>query len=84
MLTDPAGREAALIRRRDAPGPPRAHAEHLLPLMVAAGAAQGEARTRIFADRLLGKPVSGFRFGAPVADAEDRSRVGSRLAEPAL
>jgi len=37
--------------------------EHLLPLMVAAGAAGTDTGTRDYSDMLLGKAVSGFRFG---------------------
>ena len=64
-VADPRARETALIGWQDAPGGAEAHpkAEHLLPLMVAAGAASGEPARHIYADRLLGKPLSGFRFG---------------------
>ncbi|MAP94204.1 MAG: dioxygenase [Ponticaulis sp.] len=37
--------------------------EHLLPLMVAAGAAPEEAGVQVFSDIVLGKAVSGYRFG---------------------
>jgi len=37
--------------------------EHLIPLMVAAGAAGSDIGKRAFHDRLLGKPVAGFQFG---------------------
>lgn len=62
---DPGGREATLAGWRDAPGAREAHpeAEHLLPLMVAAGAASGEGGTRIYADHVCGKPISAFQFG---------------------
>ena len=64
-LADAPSRDAALIRWRDAPGAVESHpeAEHLLPLMVAAGAAAGEPAERVYADHVLGKPISGFRFG---------------------
>lgn len=64
-MIDPARRDDALIHWRDAPGAVASHPtpEHLLPLMVAAGAASGEAGTRIYADHVLGKALSGFRFG---------------------
>ncbi len=69
VLTDPQRRDAALTGWQDAPGARDAHphAEHLLPLMIAAGAARGEPAERIYTDRVLGKPMSGFRFGAPLA-----------------
>jgi len=36
--------------------------EHLLPLMVAAGAAQNDQGTRIYNDTIMGKKQSGFKF----------------------
>ena len=58
-------RDGALIRWADAPGARDAqpHEDHLLPLMVAAGAASGEAGRVDFHGHAMGKPVSGFRFG---------------------
>jgi aromatic ring-opening dioxygenase catalytic subunit (LigB family) len=58
-------RDAKLAKWLDAPGALACHPtpEHLLPLMVAAGAAKGGRGTRIYSDRLLGKPISGFQFG---------------------
>lgn len=38
-------------------------AEHLIPLMVVAGAALNDAGSCTFKDRVFGKVVSGFRFG---------------------
>ncbi len=38
-------------------------AEHLAPLFVAAGAAQGDRGHRTYRDRIIGKAVSGFQFG---------------------
>ena len=37
--------------------------EHLLPLMVAAGAAGDDTAVRDYSDRVMGKALSGFRFG---------------------
>ena len=37
--------------------------EHLLPLMVAAGAASGNFGKRVFSDTVMGAQVAGFRFG---------------------
>lgn len=64
-LSDPSQREAALAGWSRAPGARASHPreEHLLPLMVCAGAAKGEPARRIFRDVLMGKPVSAFRFG---------------------
>lgn len=58
-------RDASLIAWAEAPGARSAQPreDHLLPLMVAAGAASGEPGSIDFSARILGKPVSGFRFG---------------------
>ena len=37
--------------------------EHLIPLMVAAGAAGDDPGTRVFSDRILGARISAYRFG---------------------
>lgn len=65
MMAAPNSRDAALIRWQQAPGAREAqpHEDHLLPLMVAAGAASGERGTVHFHGHALGKPISGFRFG---------------------
>ena len=64
-MIDGATRDEALIRWEDAPharvAQPRE--DHLLPLMVAAGAASGETGIIHFHGHALGKPISGFRFG---------------------
>jgi aromatic ring-opening dioxygenase catalytic subunit (LigB family) len=59
-------REERLVRWEEAPSARMVHPreEHLLPLMVAAGAAAGEPGHHAFAGTLFGKPVSGFSFGA--------------------
>ncbi len=53
-----------LMRWQDAPSSRAAHPreEHLLPLMVAAGAGGG-AGSRTYSDRVNGIALSGFRFG---------------------
>jgi aromatic ring-opening dioxygenase catalytic subunit (LigB family) len=58
-------RSARLIDWANAPGARTAHprSEHLLPLMVAAGAGGGDRGTRTYSDWIFGKAVSGFQFG---------------------
>lgn len=62
---DPAERERALTAWANAPGARSAHPreEHLLPLMVAVGAAGNDQGRRTYADHVLGKAQSGFQFG---------------------
>jgi aromatic ring-opening dioxygenase catalytic subunit (LigB family) len=64
-MVDGRTRDDALIRWAHAPGARDAqpHEDHLLPLMVAAGAASGELGVVDFHGHALGKPISGFRFG---------------------
>lgn len=64
-MTDGAMRDQALTRWAQAPGARQAQPreDHLLPLMVAAGAASGEPGRTAFHGHALGKPISGFRFG---------------------
>src|SRR3546814_10714682 len=63
---DPATRDAALANWADAPGARQSHPvggeEHLLPLMIAAGAAGGGKGARIFSDRVMETTISAFRF----------------------
>jgi aromatic ring-opening dioxygenase catalytic subunit (LigB family) len=56
-------RSLALSRWQEAPNARLCHPrqEHLLPLMVAAGAARSAGR-RVFHEMILGTPISGFRF----------------------
>jgi len=58
-------RDRALIEWEKAPGARAAQPreDHLLPLMVIAGAASGEPGHTDFHGHALGKPISGFRFG---------------------
>ena len=62
---DPAVRAEKLAAWRQAPGARAAHPrpEHLIPLMVAAGAAGEDPGRRTYNEPLLGKPISGFQFG---------------------
>ena len=65
-ITGPASERASkLIAWEQAPGARDAHPreEHLIPLMVAAGAASGEPATRVFHGPALGVPISAYRFG---------------------
>ena len=63
--SDPEVRASRLIEWREAAGARAAHPtpEHLLPLMVAAGAGGSDTGTRPYHDRLMGKAVSAFQFG---------------------
>lgn len=63
--TRASGRERRLTEWAQAPSARACHPreEHLLPLMVTAGAAQGEAGHRVFHDLIGGKPMSGYSFG---------------------
>ncbi len=64
-VRDPETRDAKLAAWRSAPGGREAHPreEHLIPLMVAAGAADGDSGVRTFHDSIVGKALSGFQFG---------------------
>jgi aromatic ring-opening dioxygenase catalytic subunit (LigB family) len=58
-------RNDKLAQWRQAPAAREAHPreEHLLPLMVAAGAAGDDLGSRIFTDRVMGATVSAYQFG---------------------
>jgi len=58
-------RDRSLTAWEQAPGARQAQPreDHLLPLMVVAGAASGEPGRTAFHGHVLGKPISGFRFG---------------------
>jgi aromatic ring-opening dioxygenase catalytic subunit (LigB family) len=62
---DVQARNAGLIDWASAPAARFAHPreEHLMPLMVAAGAALGDRGERVFSGRMMGWQISGFRFG---------------------
>jgi len=64
-VQDPATRESLLAKWREAPGGAASHPreEHLIPLMVAAGAGHGERGFRTFGEAIGGKQISGFQFG---------------------
>ncbi|MBB2169303.1 dioxygenase [Gluconacetobacter aggeris] len=61
----PEQRREALLHWDRAPGALQCHPrpEHLLPLMVAAGAAGQDPGRRDYSDTIMGKALSGFRFG---------------------
>ncbi len=61
----PDARQKQLIAWESAPFARQAHPreEHLLPLMVAAGAASEEPGYCIFTDRVMGATVSAYQFG---------------------
>lgn len=60
-----AKRDARLANWSDAPGARMSHPreEHLLPLMVAAGAATDSVGTHVFSDRVMQTTISAYRFG---------------------
>jgi aromatic ring-opening dioxygenase catalytic subunit (LigB family) len=64
-VQDPGARDVKLAAWRSAPGGRESHPreEHLIPLMVAAGAADGDAGVRTFSESIAGKALSGFQFG---------------------
>jgi len=61
----PVARDTALADWKRLPDAVACHPreEHLLPLMVVAGAAGDERGRKTFNDRVFGKAVSGFQFG---------------------
>ena len=65
MALAPAERDQQLQRWLSAPAAREVHprAEHLLPLMVVAGAAQSDLGRTTFASTLMGVALSGFHFG---------------------
>lgn len=65
VAADPENRDALLKDWAKAPSARASHPreEHLLPLMVAAGAAGQDKGSRVFRDQVMGAVVSGARFG---------------------
>jgi aromatic ring-opening dioxygenase catalytic subunit (LigB family) len=64
-LADPAQRDQRLAHWEDAPLARQAHPreEHLAPLFVAAGAAEGDPGRKVFTDEVMDVTVSAFAFG---------------------
>jgi aromatic ring-opening dioxygenase catalytic subunit (LigB family) len=64
-VADPERRDEALRRWREGPYAREAHPreEHLAPLFVAAGAAEGEPGRRAFGDVVMDVAISGYVFG---------------------
>ena len=62
---EPEARNRSLSNWDKAPGARGAHPreEHLIPLMVAAGAAGSDLGRKLFQDRVMGATVSAFGFG---------------------
>ncbi|OYW16633.1 MAG: dioxygenase [Novosphingobium sp. 12-64-8] len=79
----PEAREAALLQWDSAPAARLAHPreDHLIPLMVAAGAAGHDPATCIYsqADLRGGVTASAYRFGADITPS-GYDRIGQRLA----
>jgi len=65
MSREPAARDLRLTHWTTAPGARVAHPreEHLIPLMVAAGAAGSDAATLAFNGTMVGHRLSGYHFG---------------------
>lgn len=66
---DPARRNDLLVHWQDAPGARLAHPreDHLIPLMVAAGAAGGDVGRRVFVDQVMKVAMASYAFGAAAA-----------------
>lgn len=64
----PSERGRALERWAAAPSARAAHPaeDHLMPLLVASGAAAGDPGEVVYRDVVLGKAISGYRFGSGV------------------
>jgi len=73
VKASPGERQRGLLRWKDAPAARAAHPheDHLIPLMVAVGAAGDDAGIRIYhqGDFMGAITTSSFRFGAPVVSA---------------
>jgi aromatic ring-opening dioxygenase catalytic subunit (LigB family) len=80
--TTPAARRAALVAWEQAPAAREAHPheDHLIPLMVVAGAAGDDPATTIYGEQFMGfLAVSSFRFGQ-ARGAGNFDRLGAAMA----
>jgi aromatic ring-opening dioxygenase catalytic subunit (LigB family) len=61
----PSERDRLLAQWETAPAARDAHPreEHLIPLMVAAGAAASDSGEKVYADRVMGASLSAYKFG---------------------
>lgn len=68
----PSARKSKLANWDQAPAARAAHPreEHLMPLMVAAGAAREDLGRTVFRDTVMGATISGYAFGDPSVAAE--------------
>ncbi|MCS4510641.1 DODA-type extradiol aromatic ring-opening family dioxygenase [Xylophilus ampelinus] len=84
VQTDPAARSAHLLHWDAAPAARIAHPQedHLVPLMVALGAAEQEPAVRVYHEDAFmgGLSVSSFRFGAAPGDAGAATATAPALA----
>jgi hypothetical protein len=83
-VADPAARDAALAHWSEAPEGRTAHPreEHLMPLMVAAGAAPGQPGQVAFRDQVMDVVISAIEFGraawaTPTLSSERDRRLSS-------
>ena len=65
VASDPGVRDERLVHWQDAPGARLAHPreDHLLPLMVVAGAAGADTGRRVFVDHVMKVPMATYAFG---------------------
>ena len=71
--SEPATRQAKLAGWDQAPAARAAHPreEHLLPLMVVAGAAGDDVGRTVFSDTIMGATISAYAFGDPVTTIDE-------------
>jgi aromatic ring-opening dioxygenase catalytic subunit (LigB family) len=64
-VTDPAQREQQLLHWEQAPFARQVHPheDHLMPLLVVAGAADGDPGERLFVENVMGVAMASYKFG---------------------